>query len=230
MIKIQIESLFPQAEVKTFSFLQQDELKTFQPDLIFTIMPLSQEIKAPIIYIKELLDDRDLVKIKQILQCEEYDPYTLIQDNPMYYSFFSKDFFKFIEADSYENIIRMMGQELEEKGYGKKGYTDLIFERESYVSTIYTNGVCIPHPLETDALKNMISVAILKKPFVQNGKEIKIVFMICLKKDQVEMYKVITKKLYRLMQKSNYVEMLTKVDSFEEMMNLMKEIGGGNNE
>lgn len=230
MIKIQIESLFPQAEVQTFSFLQQDELKTFQPDLIFTIMPLSQEIKAPIIYIKELLDDRDLVKIKQILQCEEYDPYTLIQDNPMYYSFFSKDFFKFIEADSYENIIWMMGQELEEKGYGKKGYTDLIFERESYVSTIYTNGVCIPHPLETDALKNMISVAILKKPFVQNGKEIKIVFMICLKKDQVEMYKVITKKLYRLMQKSNYVEMLTKVDSFEEMMNLMKEIGGGNNE
>lgn len=46
----------------------------------------------------------------------------------------------------------------------------MIFERESYVSTIYTNGVCIPHPLETDALKNMISVAILKKPFVQNGK------------------------------------------------------------
>ena len=42
---------------------------------------------------------------------------------------FSKDFFKFIEADSYENIIRMMGQELEEKGYGKKGYTDLIFEK-----------------------------------------------------------------------------------------------------
>ena len=50
------------------------------------------------------------------------------------------------------------------------------------------------------------------------------------REDQVEMYKVITKKLYRLMQKSNYVEMLTKVDSFEEMMNLMKEIGGGNNE
>ena len=62
------------------------------------------------------------------------------------------------------------------------------------------------------------------------GKEIKIAFMICLKKDQVEIYKVITKKLYRLMQKSNYVEMLTKVDSFEEMMSLMKEIGGGNNE
>ena len=78
--------------------------------------------------------------------------------------------------------------------------------------------------------KKIFPFSFKKKPFVQNGKEIKIVFMICLKKDQVEMYKVITKKLYRLMQKSNYVEMLTKVDSFEEMMSLMKEIGGGNNE
>ena len=230
MIKIQIESLFPNADVQTFSFLQQEQLQAYQPDLIFTVMPLSQEIKAPIIYIKELLDDKDLIKIRQILQCEEYDPYTLVQDNPMYYSFFSKEFFKVIEADSYEDVIRMMGQELEDKGYGKKGYTDLIFERESYVSTIYMNGVCIPHPIETDAIKNMISVAILKKPFVQNGKEVKIVFMICLKKDQIEMYKVITKKLYRLMQKNKYVEMMTKVNSFEEMMSIMKEIGGGNNE
>ena len=230
MIKIQIESLFPNADVQTFSFLQQEQLQAYQPDLIFTVMPLSQEIKAPIIYIKELLDDKDLIKIRQILQCEEYDPYTLVQDNPMYYSFFSKEFFKVIEADSYEDVIRMLGQELEDKGYGKKGYTDLIFERESYVSTIYMNGVCIPHPIETDAIKNMISVAILKKPFVQNGKEVKIVFMICLKKDQIEMYKVITKKLYRLMQKNKYVEMMTKVNSFEEMMSIMKEIGGGNNE
>lgn len=228
MIKIQIESLFPKAEVQTFSFLQQDELQAYQPDLIFTVMPLSAEIKAPMIYIKELLDDKDLMKIKQILQCEEYDPYTLIKDNPMYYAFFSKEFFKFVEADSYEEIIRILGNELEEKGYGKEGYTDLVLERESYVSTIYMNGICIPHPIETDANRNMISVAVLNKPFIQNGKEIKVVFMICLKKDQIEMYKVITKKLYWLMQKPRYVDMITKVKSFEEMMSIMKEMGGGN--
>lgn len=230
MIKIQIKSLFPKAEVKTFSFLQQDELKSYRPDIIFTVMPLSSDIKTPIIYIKELLDDNDLMKIKQILQCEEYNPYTLIEDNPMYYSFFSKEFFKFVDANNYEELIKTMGEELEDKGYGKEGYTNLVLERESYVSTIYMNGVCIPHPIETDANKNMISVAILKKPFVQNNKDIKIVFMICLKKDQIEMYKVITKKLYRLMQKSRYVEMISKVKSFEEMMSIMKEIGGGSNE
>lgn len=103
-----------------------------------------------------------------------------------------------------------------------------MLERESYVSTIYMNGICIPHPIETDANRNMISVAVLNKPFIQNGKEIKVVFMICLKKDQIEMYKVITKKLYWLMQKPRYVDMITKVKSFEEMMSIMKEMGGGN--
>lgn len=230
MIKIQIESIFPTADVRTFSFLQQEELQAYKPDLIFTVMPLLEEINAPIIYIKELLDDKDLIKIKQILQCEDYDPYTLVNDNPVYYSFFSKEFFKVVEADNYEELLKTLGNELEIKGYGKAGFTDLVLERESYVSTVYLNGVCIPHPIETDALENIISVAVLKKPFIEKGKEVKIVFMICLKKDQIEMYKLITKKLYSLMQKSTYVDALTNVSSFEEMMSIMKEIGGGNNE
>lgn len=230
MIKLQIESLFPKANVQTFSFLQQEELQMYQPNLIFTVMPLSIEIKAPVIYIKELLDDKDLLKIKQILQCEEYDPYILIKDNPMYYSLFSKDFFKIVESNNYEELIKEMGKELENTGYGKEGYTNLVLERESYVSTIYMNGICIPHPIEANANKNMISVSILKEPLIQNDKEVKIVFMICLKKEQIEMYKMITKNLYGLMQKPRYVEMISRVNSFEEMISIMKELGGDSNE
>lgn len=226
MIKLQIESLFPKATVKTFSFLQQDALLDYCPDLVFTIMPLSFDIKAPIIYIKELLDDKDLQRIKQILQTDDYDPYTLINDKPMYQSFFSKDFFKIDEDDDYENLIYRMAIELEEQGYGKKGFADLVLERESYVSTIYMNGICIPHPLETDALKNMISVRILKKPFESHEKTVKLVFMVCLRKDQIEMYKVLTKKLYALMHEPKYIERILEVQSFEEMMAVLDELGG----
>lgn len=123
-----------------------------------------------------------------------------------------------------------MAIELEEMGYGKKGFADLVLERESYVSTIYMNGICISHPLETDALKNMISVCILEEPFVSNGKEVKIVFMICLKKDQIEMYKVLTTKLYQLMHKQKYIDRILDVKSFEEMMAVMKEMGGVDHE
>lgn len=230
MIKMQIESLFPSADVRTFSFLQQDELLNFKPDLIFTVMPLSVDIQIPIIYIKELLDDNDLYRIRQILQCEDYDPYILINDNPVYYSFFSKDYFKRIDGDDYIEIIKEMAFELEKDGYGQKGFCDLVLERESYVSTVYMNGVCIPHPIETNSLNNVISIRILNKPIIHKDKEVKIIFMVCLKKDQIEIYKMITKKLYRLMKELTYLEKILNVKSFEEMMVIMKEMGGVNNE
>lgn len=230
MIKMQIASLFPTATVNTFSFLQQKELLQYQPDLIFTVMPLSLDVNIPIIYIKELLDDRDLYRIKQLLQCDDYDPYTLIHENPVYYSYFSKEFFKISKGNDYHQVITEMANELEDKGYGKKGYIQLVLERETYVSTVYMNGVCIPHPLETDAIQNMISVRIMQKPFFHNTKEVKIIFMICLRKDQIEVYKMLTRKLYQLMKDQKYLERIINVKSFEEMMAVIKEMGGVNHE
>lgn len=225
MIKMQIESLFPNAQVQTFSFVAQKDLEAYHPDLIFTVMPLSFELQVPIIYIKELLNDDDLLRIRQILQMDDYDAYALMNENPLYYSFFSKDFFKVVDDDNYEHLITSMANELESQGYGKEGYTQMVLQRESYVSTIYNNGVCIPHPIETDALKNMISVCILKKPFIWKEKEVKIVFMICLKKEQIEMYKTITRKLYQLMHDTKYLNRVLKEKSFEDMMLVMKKLG-----
>lgn len=225
IIKLQIESLFPSATVQTFSFLQPKDLLAYHPDLIFTVIPLSFDVQVPIIYIKELLDDKDLIRIKQILQTDEYDPYTLIHNDPPYVAFFSKDFFKIVEENDYERLIYTMAMELEEKQYGKKGFTDMVMQRESFVSTIYLNGICIPHPIETNARKNMISVCVLKKPFVWDDKDVKIVFMVCLKKDQIEMYKVLTIQLYKLMYEKKYIDRILKGKSFEEMMAVMKEIG-----
>lgn len=230
MIKMQLESVFPKAEVKAFSFLQQEELVSYRPDIIFTVIPISYYAHIPVIYIKELLDDKDLYRIRQILQCDDYDPYTLINENPIYYSYFSKELFNIAEDVDYEHLIREMAEDLEKKGYGKEGYADLVMEREAFVSTVYLNGVCIPHPIETDALRNAISVSILKKPFLWQEKEVRIVFMICLKKEQIEVYKDITKKLYQLMQQSKYLERVIHVKSFEELIAVMKEMGGVNYE
>lgn len=226
MIKMQLESVFPKAEVKTFSFLQQEELVSYEPDIIFTVIPISYDAHIPVIYIKELLDDKDLYRIRQILQCDDYDPYTFINDSPIYYSYFSKEFFNISEDDDYEHLICNMAEELERKGYGKEKYKDQVMEREAFASTVYLNGVCIPHPIETDALRNAISVSVSKKPFLWKEKEVRIVFMICLKKEQVEVYKDITKKLYQLMREPKYLERVIQVKSFEELIAVMKEMDG----
>jgi len=226
MLQMQIQPLFKDASIQTFSFLQTDELQKYQPDLVFTVIPLSIKLNAPVILIRELLDSTDLNRIRQILQSDVKDPYSLMSTADISETLFRKEFFEICDDTDYEHLIRRMAMDLEREGWGEQGYESLVMEREKYVSTVYMNGVCIPHPIETAAIRNVISIAILRKPFVWNEKPVRIVFMICLRKEQVEVYKKITKKLFLLMRNSEYVDRITRVGSYEEMLAVFREMEG----
>lgn len=189
MLQMQIQPLFSDAEIKSFSFMEVEELQKYKPDLIFTAIPLTIKTNAPTIVIKELLDNDELNHIQQIIRGNVQDSYIMVKSSDVSEVLFKKEFFQIVDEDNYDHLIGDMASKIELMGYGGKGYKNLVLEREKYVSTIYMNGVCIPHPIETDAMQNVISITILKKPFFWNCKEVKIVFMICLRKEQVETYK-----------------------------------------
>lgn len=227
LIKLQIESLFVKAEVETFSFLQLEELEAFQPDLIFTIVPLNREFSAPIIYIKELLDDQDLIRIRQVLQFDNCDSLSIADVDSYMYSLFSRDFFQISEETDYLRLLKQMADQLETCGYGGAHYADYVMERESYMSTVYAHGVAIPHPIQILAEKNMISVCILHKPILYEGKEVRIIFMISLTRSSYEMHKDITRKLYQLMKDEKRLEQVLSSRTLEELLIVMKELDGG---
>ncbi|MNI94149.1 putative licABCH operon regulator [compost metagenome] len=91
-------------------------------------------------------------------------------------------------------------------------------QREDYLSTIYLNGVALPHPIQMCAKKNLISVSILKEPCIYEGKEVRIIFMISLTKDGYELLKDVTKKLYEIMNKDDLVDELCTTKSYEQFM------------
>lgn len=226
LIKMKIETLFEHASVETFSLMDMKDLLEFQPDIIFTIKELDIKVDVPIIYIKELLDDTDLLRIKEVLHFDTYDNFSLDDERPYYTSLFQKQFFHIEERErNYLDILKDMAVEVEASGYGGQGYCDYVLERESYMSTIYVNGICLPHPIEMCAKKNLISVTILKKPIVYEKKMVQIIFMVSLTKDGYEVLKDITKKLYELMNKDRLVAEIAKANSFEEFMVVMKTMG-----
>ncbi len=100
-------------------------------------------------------------------------------------------------------------------------------ERESYMSTVYAHGVAIPHPIQILAEKNMISVCILHKPLLHEGKEVRIIFMISLTRSSYEMHKDITRKLYQLMKDEKRLERVLSSRTLEELLIVMKELDGG---
>lgn len=223
-IKIQLASLFTKAEVVTFGFLEMDKLKSFNPDVIFTIMPLSQEFHVPVIFIKELLDDLDLVRIQRILQYDNYDFQYIEDGDAWFYRIFNKKFFHICKMNlSYLDLLQKMALQIEDSGYGGAHYTKYVMEREACLNTIYLHGVCIAHPIELCARTNLISVCILEKPIAYKQKEVKIIFMVALRKDDYEMHKGITRKLYQLMKNEHLLGKILKVKTIEEFFIVMKE-------
>ncbi len=222
IIKLKLETLFDNAEIRAFSFLDIEEIEKFMPDLIFTIKELDLDLnfKAPVIYIKELLDDMDILRIKQVLSFDKYDRFSLEENKDLYYtSLYKKDYFEIIEGTiDYRKVLEDMSQKIENSGYGGENYSQYVMQREDYLSTIYLNGVALPHPIQMCAKKNLISVSILKEPCIYEGKEVRIIFMISLTKDGYELLKDVTKKLYEIMNKDDLVDELCTTKSYEQFM------------
>lgn len=219
LIKLKLESLFTSSNIQTFSLMEQDEVNAFHPDVIFTITDLEETYDVPIIKINELLDDTDILKIKNMFGLSDEQPH----ENDVT-AFFKKDCFYIVEDEvDYEQLLKMMAQHVEDSHYAEAGFMKYVMEREKFLMTIYNHGVAIPHPIEMCGIQNVISVAIIKSDIHFEEKQPKVIFMVSLKKTNMELHQLITRILFDVMSDEKYVEDLRGVASFEDFILKIKE-------
>lgn len=222
-IKMKIKNIFRHSTIETFSFVDILKIEDFRPDLIFTIKDLKTDLGVPMIVIKEFIDDTELLKIERQLKHN-----LLVEDikldTDVFDHFFSdKVWKKTKKTTTYLSEIEKMSQELVKKGYANDDFPTLIMEREDYMSTVYLNGVAMPHPIKISAKKNIISVNILEESCLSDeGKEVSIIFLMCLNKNGYEVMKDITQELYNIMIDKVLVSELVKTKSFEEFIEVIK--------
>lgn len=223
LIKLKLASLFELSNIKTFSILEMDELEGFNPDIIFSITELTTSLKVPLIYIKELLDDYDILNIKQLIMFGKREQ-SFISKAKEYYveRFFDSNYFQVSEIDDdYIKCLEDMSIKIESSGIGGDNYSDFVLRREAFSPTIYLNGVAIPHPIEMKGNKDLVSVKILKKPIIYKDKKVSIIFMVSLQKSSLELHKEITKDLFEIMTDVELVQAILKVTSFKEFIALI---------
>ncbi len=85
------------------------------------------------------------------------------------------------------------------KKYAKEEVIKNILIRESLMNTIYQNGIAIPHPIKTDAIKSSISVGIVEPDLITPSGKVTLIFLICLSQTDRELYSIISNDLYYLM-------------------------------
>lgn len=226
MLKMQLETIFPQQKIETFSFLAMDELEQYDPDIIFTIMPLIREFSIPVIHIHELLEPEDLIAIRKFLSYDCTQNFQLSNAMSKYDPLFSRQYFQVRSANSYKELISDMADQLIEEDVVEAEYKDNVLEREKYMSTVFFNGIALPHPIKLCAKKSLVSVCILDKPLKEKDKEVRVVFLISLRKDEYGKYEEITKLFYKLMQDVQTAGRMASVRSFEQMRLILKEVEG----
>lgn len=228
LLKTRIQGIFPSSIVEAFPFWKYKEVTSFQPNIIFSSVPLKDNPDSPVIYIKELLSDKDLENIKRMLflkgTVKSEDKYS--EHSTGYLDLIKLDLFTVGTSESYEKLINDMSLKMIQNGYAYRSFDKDVALRERYMSTVYKNGIAIPHPIEMDGKRSAISVCIVKPKLFENKKDIKLVFMICLTKNDSYYYKSISNGLFQLMQnKSKITELYTKAD-FNTARSILREMGG----
>ena len=67
-MKLKLEILFSSSDIRIFSIFDEDEVVKFAPDIIFTNCEVKRAVHVPVIHINEIIDDIDLLKIKNIIK------------------------------------------------------------------------------------------------------------------------------------------------------------------
>lgn len=103
-------------------------------------------------------------------------------------------------------------------------------ERENYLSTIYQNGIAIPHPLIMSGKKNRMSVCVLPEGAVDAERTVKIIFMVSLKAEQLELHQIISKELSKLMNHPAAINALVESKDYHEFYYTLKRVLGRRNQ
>jgi len=202
LIKTQIISIFPNSLVRTFSFWEESNIELFHPNIIFSVVPLKKAPNVPTIYIKELLTDKDINNIKKVLFLENFPIYKNKDIGRLknYLELFKSSLIMITETSDYHDLISIMARTLINQGYANKKFERDVLLREEYMSTVYKNGIAIPHPIEMKAKKSAIAVAIVKPEIKTQQDSVKLVFMVCLSTEDFHYYSQISNGLFQLMQ------------------------------
>ncbi|AIQ54508.1 BglG family transcription antiterminator [Paenibacillus sp. FSL R7-0331] len=218
LIRLKLEAVFPKASVITASITEVEEISSKPVDLILSTVPLATEIKEkPVIHIKQLLDDQEIQRIKEILslQINRTKPSYKLMD---FKELFRSELFHLAGPDDYTDLLKLRCREMVEHHYAAEDFPEQVLFREQKFTTIYKNGVAGPHPMRMSAIRDCISVTVLKKPLVYEGKPVQLIFLINLGPGQLFLHKEISKLLLVLMEKEDSRSRLLSVNSYEQFI------------
>lgn len=136
-----------------------------------------------------------------------------------------------LEAETWEDVMKNLGQKLIDAGYTKDSYIDALIAREKDFPTgldIDGLGVAIPHTDVSHVNKAGIAIGVLKEPvtFIQMGTDdeevrVKLIFMLAVTDPNAHIDEL--QKIIEIIQDKKVLEKLFTVTDKETIIEVIKE-------
>lgn len=223
LVEMKLRRIFPRAKIQTFSMFEIEDIQTYFPDLIFSIIELTIEVDCPVILMSEIQSELDYLEVSENLSLLKSDETFSIER--AFFDLFSESLFRIEQKRSYSDILVALADQVEAK-VGFAGYKDSLMERENYLSTIYQHGVAIPHPLVMSGKENRVAVCLLPEGASETEREAKIIFMVSLKAEQLDIHQIISKELSKLMNHPAAINALVESKDYHEFYYTLKRVLG----
>lgn len=131
-----------------------------------------------------------------------------------------KSLFHVFENENEEEILQIMAELLKAEGCidETEAFLSSVKEREKLYSTLYGK-IWMPHPLHSFAKKNGIACGLVK-----NHEKIRLVFMLCLRKEDTSIYNHFFDKIVTILEDEKAFDALCNVDDFEQFERMFESI------
>ncbi len=166
--------------------------------------------------------EKPTISVRDYISGNEINHLTMIIDKLDQQSevqrFMSKELYFVMECDSKEELISKVTREVSLKlGINQTKLYKSIKAREVYGSTVYSNRIAIPHPLDADSYPSFISICRLRKPIMWDDLPVQLVFLFSLSGSN-NVTKDFFDQLSKLIRSNKKISLLNKTTNYEEFI------------
>lgn len=222
LIKERIRKAIP--EITEISFVGTHEFRLMDhkdADIIISQTEMKEKDKR-IVVIPNMLSEKGIMTLRNHLNVMG----SQIQASQKCFSpgcclLFSPELI-FVEekVSSKEEILKVMCDAMERKGFVTENFFHTVMERESKTTTSIGNGVSLPHGSPTEVNESKVAIAILKEPIMWDNELVQIIFLLGFKmitKEEINRIQLFYKEYVSLIENQETISRLKEMESSIEI-------------
>lgn len=176
--------------VETMHYFEEEQIRKQEPDLILTAFPIQHSLNIPTVSINLFVDYDTEANILKALNELDKSAFHLEFVSNIGSLIQKEHYYKNLDCDSPEKIIRLICQKLEQDGAVDSSFCDIVLKREEMSPTSFVDTFAIPHAFGAFAKRSTIAVAQLKNPVQWGEFHVKLVMLFAVNENDQRMIKI----------------------------------------